>query len=473
MTTNTPPLPQQNSGFSGLSGRKTRWDDKIPYYDIPKDGQWYKYRFFGPLFMTAAHWLETKSNKRFPQLCINYDSATQHFSKSGCKIEEEFDPKNSTVKKIKDMQARQSGLMHAIPRAIQRQGSLDPAWRPWRPVRLPMTVIMAIKQLTGLNQHNINGQDYQADVADPHYGQDINIMYDPNGSNPNQKYTVALGGHAPLNPLEMTYLQEIYNWETLIQYPTPDDVKQSLQVNGYYQLLNGGPTDQMPNLADQVLAGVPQPPAYQMASINSGAVQAPPVAQPPGLGVPYQAPMQAQPAPYQQPYQAPPMQVPPMQAQPAPYQQPVMPAPAPSYPPQQAPQAPAAPLPQVTPGFNAQNVVESVQPVMIPQPTMQAPAMQPTQPVLAPAPMAAMPNNVVPIGTTEKRFGFPGKPNGLSASELQAVVNDFSQTLPRATPIKTWDRDEMAGMQVLNCFGAYKGDPSCIRCPLRRFCLTY
>jgi hypothetical protein len=505
---NNAPLPQQNSGFSGLSARKPRWDDKVPYYDIPKDGQWYRYRFFGPLFMTAAHWLETKSGKRFPLLCTNYDSKTQHFSGSGCKIEEEFDPKNSPIKKIKDMQARQSGLMHAIPRALQKQGSNDPAWRPWRPVRIPMTVIMAIKQLTGLNTHNINGTEYKADVADPYYGQDINIMYDPNGQNPNQKYTVALGGHTPLTDVEMSYLKEIFRWEEMIQYPTVDEVKQSLQINGYYQLLNGGPQVQVPGVADQVLAGVPQPPAYQMASINPGVTSAPPVPQPAGLAPAY--PGQAyQPAPAQ--YQA------------APYQQPVAPAPAPSYyPPQpsapipQAAPAPAAPLPQVTPGFNVQSAPEAVvqapvyqapaptpAPVVsAPQPTFQQPmaAPQPTlvqQPVATPvvsappqvvapapvaqaAPVAMVPNNVVSIGTaasTEKRFGFPGKPNGLSASELQAVVTDFSQTLQSATnralPLKVWDRDDMAGMQVVNCFGAYKGDPSCIRCPLRRYCLTY
>jgi hypothetical protein len=360
-----------------------------------------------------------------------------------------------------------------------------------------MTVIMAIKAQTGLNTYNINGTVYKADVADPYYGQDINIMYDPNGANPNQKYTVALGGHTPLTSQEMSYLNEIYDWEKLIVYPAADEVKQALQINGYYQLLNGGGQAQTTSVADQVLAGVPQPPAYQMASISPG-VQMAPVPQPAGLTAPAPvfapapqpaptfAPPQPQFAPPAQPRPQPVPQAQPLpQAQPAavPYQQPVAPAPAPTYYPPQTPQpmpqaAPAAPLPQITPGFQ-----QTAAPVIHqPAPTPVAQAPQPVQPVAQlqaqPVQAAVAPSNVVSINdgapvAVERRFAFPSKPNGLSVSELQGVINDFPQTLPRATPLKTWDREDLNGMQVLNCFGSYKGDPSCIRCPIRRYCLNY
>ena len=249
------PLPQQMIGFSGGTTRKKRWDEEVPWLEFA-DGKWMNLRFFGNstsiLTMVATHWLETLKGKRFPMLCLNYDSTESAFTKTGCPVCDEFDPRNSEVQGIKDISARFSGYTHAIDRDIQEAGGVGADWKAWRPVRLPISVIIALQNLKGRNVHTINGKKYEADVADPYYGRDVAIKYDPYAANPQAKYTTDKGDHTPLSDEEAAYIPGLYDFLSMIEYPTESEVKKALQQNGYYQMLNGEePTTQT------VVGGVP------------------------------------------------------------------------------------------------------------------------------------------------------------------------------------------------------------------------
>ena len=433
------PLPQANIGFSGVLSRKPRWDDNVPWYDIPADGQWHAMRFYGPIHMIACHWIKTKTNKSFPMFCLNYESKTSDYTGTGCPVESDFDYKNHPEELIKNLQPRQNGLVHAVIRDIQRVPNPDPNWKPWRPMRLPMGIIISLQKLRGLNKCDINGIIYEADVSDPYWGIDVYILYDPANKNPNQRYSTAPGPRTPLTDMERMYLNEMYNWPTMIQHPTKEEIKQALVQNGYYQLLNGG-IDTQTATQNAVLPQMPLPQNQNVSVIN-------PVATQPSAPQPMTPPI---PPNMQPPMQQ--MMQPPMQPIPQPMQQPMMQQPMPQ-PMMQYPGGPAGPANQNMP------IVGPSGPIQSPIQVQQAPTQQ------------VMPMQSQPAG--EKKFVYPGQPDGLKLEDFQKVVGTYAQSMPRGNPLKNWEQGELAGMQVLQCFGNYRGDMDCIKCPLRRYCLQY
>ena len=375
-----PPMPI-SSGFSGFGNKRKRWDHDIPWLEFP-DGKWINLRFFGDpesiVHMVSTHWLCTSKNKkRFPQMCLNFNSATGDYDKTGCPICDELDPFNSEIKMIKDASPKLSGFSHAIVRDIQAAGAITPDWKPWRPVRLPISILIALQKLKDRNIHTIDGKQYTADIADPYYGRDVSIMYDSSTSNPQQKYSIDKGDHTPLTEVELGYIKDLYKFENLIEYPDPQEIKKALTTNGYYQQLNVGggfnPTD-VPASAGQPLAPVPP---------------APPV--------------------------------------------PSAPAPA------------AAPAPKPISGGlgNAVDNVDLNSEEGIPF----SPSEPAAAPIAAPAPAA------------------PAK------ASLKETVEKYAEKIARAKPLKQCDKGDLAGEVVLACYGSYKGDMHCVRCPLRKSCL--
>lgn len=456
------PIPQSNLGFSGISTKRVRWDEKIPWYELPSDGQWNQIRFFGPVTPIASHWVESSRGRatRFPVLCLNFDTATGSYSKAGgCPICDEFDPKNSEVEAIKALSPRMSGYAHAIIRKMQA----DPTATPWRPIRLPMSIIINLQSLKSMNTHVIDGITYHADVSDPYYGMDVYILYNSAASTPQQKYQVQRGNHSPLTEVETKYMSQLYDWPRLIVYPSISEVKESLQSNGYYQHLSGHAA---PNIMDtlpamnqnvQRISGIqaPQsqiqqpfmaPPPPQAAVPPAPAYQAP-------MAPAYQAPM-APPAPaYQAPAYTAPQHAEPEVA-------PMAPPPPQAYAQPQMPTMPPPPMAMGTTGFTPSQPIMTMAP---PAPAYQAP-MAPAYQAPA-APITAAP------AATGKLFSYPGVEGGLSAEAFQGVISEFSGKLTRGLPLKMCDKDDLSGMQVLACYGNYVADGDCMKCPIRKQCL--
>lgn len=133
-------------------------------------------------------------------------------------------------------------------------------------------------------------------------------------------------------------------------------------------------------------------------------------------------------------------------------------------------------------------------PVQAPQQTTVAPPqmVQPVQPVVEPIaqpvvaqPVASAPVAPAPVAnqnTTpdsgEARFKLPGKTAKVTAAEFQMVINEYAEksknTSPKVDkfvyPLKAGAKD-YEGVNVFSCFGSYKSDEYCIKCPLRKNCI--
>lgn len=396
MTLQRPPKPLMNVGFSGFGTRRKRWDDGIPWIEFP-DGKWLNLRFFGHperiVQKVATHWLVTlKNKKRFPMLCLNFNSETGEYENRGCPICEDLDPMNSEIKEIKDAAPRLSGYSHVIVRDLQRARGMNPDMKPWRPIRIPISVMIALQKLRDRNIHNIDGEEYTADVADPYYGRDVSIQYDSQGANPQSKYSIDKGDHTPLTDEEMSYIDEIYNFGQMIEYPSIQDMKKALTQNGYYTFLNG-------NGGDGTQIETPTPSA------------------PPGPSFSKEVPP------------------PPTAATPAPSTKP-------------------APKP-ISGGMDVGKAGrEEAEAGCLPEDQI------PFSPGTVPAAPVAHGNAAV-----------KAKPVEEGSSDLQSKIDKYSQELSRATPLKVCDTGELANLNVMACYGYYKGDMHCVRCPIRKYCL--
>lgn len=426
MTQQVPQFVQ--SGFSSLnnSQRTKRWDEGIPWFDMPEN-KWVQLRFVGPIYAVGQHWFKTKTNKRFALLCPAYDPKSRRYDhKDKCACEALIDYNNTENQHIKSLAPRQTIFMHAIIRELQTKGEAQYL----RPMRLPITLALAISNLKGMNIVQLEGVNYEVDVSDPNYGADIMVFSHAQPANPSQKYQVQFFQKTPLQPHEANYEAQLHNWETLIQYPSYNDILQALERNGYLEK----PKEQA--AIDQFTPVPPPPPTFQGASVPAPPQMTAPVPvgfTPPATFQPqqqavYQAPPPAAPqmmAPQQM------MAPPPMQAAP----QMMMAPPAPA---QMAPPAPMGAMPVQTP---------------VAQPAMAVPT---------------------PGGAQGKKFQVSGRPEPVGVQEFQQLVQDYAGKLERGNPMKLWDgKDDVANLNVLACFAKYNGDGHCLKCPLRRWCIQY
>ena len=264
-----PPPPQSGGSFLGAGNRQPRWDDTIDWADIIPN-KWMTVRFIGTMKLVGSRWFESKRGKRFPMLVEFYDPATREVDANRDIVEREFDPKNSPSEKIQGLQLRQSGLACAIIREAQKIGNVtgDPEWRFWRPFRLPMSVVIALQKHSNNNLVEWEGKQVPVDIADPYYGKDINIFYDPKGATPSDKYQVqavglpqsqtdGVGVIHPLTEEEQACINELPDFDTLIRYPTEKDIKQALQMGNYYDELKNMGSAQAQQVQGQVLPQTP------------------------------------------------------------------------------------------------------------------------------------------------------------------------------------------------------------------------
>jgi len=413
------PIPQANIGFSGgLGNRKKRWDAGINWYQFPIDA-YSTLRFFGPVHALQTHWIEhKKSRKRFPMICPCSNTLVET-SPDACPIEKDFDPYNSDIEKIKQLASK----THAFATAIDRNTN------QWVPVKIALSVYLEMQKKKGLNKCIIDGQTYEADLTDPYWGRDVNIFYDAQTNNPQQKYSLDLGPEVtPLTDLELSYLDQIHDWPNLIQFPTYNEIKEALTANGYYQIIHGA-------LAPTVYA----PPAQAQAQVRDQLrTQAPPPPLPTSGG--FSAPIPgSQPAPEAAAASGhmPPPPSQPMQAAPPPPGQ-VPPAPTRRPPPPPANEAEAE--------VNLDDI---------------------------PFSEASGATDEGASGADDRTWIVKGNPEGVTSEEFQKIILTFCNNakVDRVRPAKVWEKGELQGFQVLQCYGFYRGDTKCVKCPLKQRCL--
>jgi hypothetical protein len=504
---NDVPLPSADVGFSGAIHNRTRWDDHIKWFSIP-DKVVVTLRFFGPVYVTHNHWFATKKGKKFPLVCPSFDPQTQMFVKGKCPVEDDFnipllveeakrvnplfnEETDPSLKEIKGMKAHMAGFGHVIVRNQSFQTNENGVLKPWQAIKLQPSILFTLIKLKSMNRCTIGGKIYEADVADPYWGRDVHIMYNASEKNPQARYIINLGDHTPLTEVEKTYLTQLYDWKNIVEYPSYDEVKQILTVNGYYTHANvlrggqsfGGDSKQQNQYAhmEQYLPQVPKSP-YEQTNPQAGFGQQQPPQNygSPQMGYPQQQPQQPQhvppmpmgvnnfpPMPQQGQFQQPQMQ----QQQ---YQQQQQPIPQMGYPP--------APNPMSVSAMGlGLGLVEADVPMTSPLPTNVPPVLgNPVEddfeiPFGGDSFSTPMPNPVVSkvlvADPTGKKYVVKGKPTGVGPDEFQQVINDFGTTLARGKPFKPSEDPELEGLNVLACYGSYCGDLNCVKCPLRQYCL--
>lgn len=76
----------------------------------------------------------------------------------------------------------------------------------------------------------------------------------------------------------------------------------------------------------------------------------------------------------------------------------------------------------------------------------------------------------------ELKYKLPGQRNSISAQELQVILNNYENVFPEelksTVSPKISGTNDYAGILVYKCIGAYRGDEYCIKCPLRKTCIT-
>ena len=75
----------------------------------------------------------------------------------------------------------------------------------------------------------------------------------------------------------------------------------------------------------------------------------------------------------------------------------------------------------------------------------------------------------IPFDDTGRTFPLKGKEVG--KDEFETAIKSFATSVPRGNPVQIVANGELAGIVALACFGSYQGDTTCIKCPLRRYCV--
>ena len=319
-------------GFSSINSRTQRWDEGIQWLEVPPN-QWLQLRFAGPIYTVAHSWFESKGGKRFGLLNEAFDPSTGQFSrKAGHPVFELFgDLKNHSVKKVKDLEPRKQIFIHAFVRDLQKRGNVnaDPQFKAWRPAKLPISAAISLAALKGLNKYTAQdmqamfGQipewfkgDFEADVNDTYWGTDVMMFYNPQAQ-PQNKYTFQMGQKSPLTAEEQHAVTQFYDWNSVIKYPSRDEIMRALEMNGYmeyavnlppgYQPQQRGGIPAASNVTEMTLPSVPQPPqqAYQAPMPPPPAAAAPMMAPPPPPAQMAPPPMQMAPPPAAVQYVAP------------------------------------------------------------------------------------------------------------------------------------------------------------------------
>lgn len=466
------PLPKAKSGFGAAVANRSRWDDGIKWGELV-DKQWTHLRFYGDVYLLATSWIKhQKSGKKFPILSLAWDPETKQFSKPGDPILDDFDPKNSPIQDIKDIVPRQHGFGHAIFRQAQQMG------QPCNlPVKLPISLCLSLQRLSGMNKHVIEGSTYEADVTDPYWGADVYVFYD-SSARAEAKYQVQIGPRGPLRDDERAFVDQQINWRALVTYPTREEVVRALRDNGYYDLIGGGQTaaGQMippaPPIPSAAGAFVPPPPSAPHTAFTPPLSQTPSFPSAPSVGM-------APPSPQQ--FIPPTAPSAPVQAMPPqPFAAPTLPqAPAPTpMPPAPVPPSPAGfappPPPPAAGGFGglAQSGVVEIDEIPFRDAAVTAAPKASTPPTAQQPLVVDAPNvNAAPAAasTSERLFQVVGK-GKIGQAEFQGMVEIYAETHKRG-PVQQWTRGDANGLQVLSCYSQYRGDTTCMKCPLRRYCI--
>jgi hypothetical protein len=83
-----------------------------------------------------------------------------------------------------------------------------------------------------------------------------------------------------------------------------------------------------------------------------------------------------------------------------------------------------------------------------------------------------LPEDEIPFNLSDADAAPIAPVSNAANNDLQTKIIVFSEKLARAKPLAVCDKGELAGVEVPACYGKYKGDTNCVRCPVRIPCLS-
>lgn len=246
-----------SAGFNQALGKnkEPRWDEKIKWFNLPDDGEPYRYRLVGKPTLFFNHWVTTRKRdgqwgKPMAVLCKNYDSHEGKSKENNCLVCDYYrsiqraygDLKmayENWDKNAQKMSAKPTMAINAIIRDIQEQGAPTGAkdWTYIAPLKFPKGVSETIVDLAKKYNKKQGGSPEEFYGFNHNkFGKDLNISFNSQ-ADASKMYSVIPGDRTPLTEEEQTQGHNLVDFASQIKFLADQNVEELLQRSGYYDLL--------------------------------------------------------------------------------------------------------------------------------------------------------------------------------------------------------------------------------------------
>lgn len=220
---------QPGNRFNSNS-KAPRLDALLPIKKL-KSGVFYKFRFVGPYYSFAEHWIPIRTKEgrivKIRKLCLAYDHKTGEFTRKCpyCDLAADT-PRVHILQNAIDRKAQRNEPKNK-PKPLKSESKLQTlswddskieyyikdkdseTWTPVEPIKLSSNPSKSIANYASLNRKTMkNGMEKVFPPEHDRYGFDIQIKYDEN-QNPSDQYFVAKEKRNSLSDEEMDY--PVYN----------------------------------------------------------------------------------------------------------------------------------------------------------------------------------------------------------------------------------------------------------------------
>lgn len=242
-----------------------RWDEKIPWFELPDDNEPHAYRLVAAPYYFSMHWIPTfkkdgKPGKAFPAICANFDHKTNTYADNGCEVCEYLRQLNAALDETKQewsklpahitkMTKRLTMASNVIIRELQEQGppANNQNWSYIKQVRFPQGFAKTLKELQD-KFNKVENKVYALNHMQ--YGKDLYVSFNSASEDKNKIYTVQLGNTTALTDAEKACAGQLVDFQAHMRYPDQRGLSESLKRNGLYEWLeNFRSTSNIPSVA--------------------------------------------------------------------------------------------------------------------------------------------------------------------------------------------------------------------------------
>jgi len=214
-----------------------RWTEKVELGKF-KDGKFIALRPVGNPMPVRMHWIPVKKKDgtltKFPVVCCDFDPETESLKEErrcpACNIEtiqtQRFYIANFIVRSLQEEKPANAKPYYMYPAEVNKKYREvdDESWSPIRVFRIPVSVANALKDISTLNVHKVDGVKKSFPIEHPDYGCDVLIKFD-SSQEASSMYNVQKGEHTPLTKEEREY--KLFNLD-IFRPPDPESLRTDL-----------------------------------------------------------------------------------------------------------------------------------------------------------------------------------------------------------------------------------------------------